>query len=211
MENEVVFLRQEMQNPTDGRLFTPEMKAELRTTQKQMLDRLVMLFAPTVMAWYYYGSRALWLVCIAVLTAVVCEGLGMKILGRHPTLRDLSAVVTGVTVALCLPASSPAWLIVLAVSFAILAAKLPFGTARSLLFSPAAAGLAFVTVCLPQYVFAYPALPASGESVPVFGSSAFTEGVSLTQMLQNRASVGGELANYLDILLGAHAGAMGTC
>ena len=29
-------------------------------------------------------------------------------------------------------------------------------------------------------------------------------------MLQNRASVGGELANYLDILLGAHAGAMGT-
>ena len=210
MENEVVFLRQESQTPTDGRLFTPEMKAELRTTQKQMLDRLVMLFAPTVMAWYYYGSRALWLVCIAVLTAVVCEGLGMKILGRHPTLRDLSAVVTGVTVALCLPASSPAWLIVLAVSFAILAAKLPFGTARSLLFSPAAAGLAFVTVCLPQYVFAYPALPASGESVPVFGSSAFTEGVSLTQMLQNRASVGGELANYLDILLGAHAGAMGT-
>lgn len=67
MENEVVFLRQEMQNPTDGRLFTPEMKAEIRTTQKQMLDRLVMLFAPTVMAWYYYGSRALWLVCIAVL------------------------------------------------------------------------------------------------------------------------------------------------
>ena len=162
------------------------------------------------MAWYYYGSRALWLVCIAVLTAAVCEGLGMKILGQHPTLRDLSAVVTGATVALCLPASSPAWLIALAVSFAVLAAKLPFGTARSLLFSPAAAGLAFVTVCLPQYVFAYPALPASGESAPVFGSSAFTEGVSLTQMLQNRASVGGELANYLDILLGAHAGAMGT-
>lgn len=210
MENEVDFLRQDIAPQADGRLFTPEMKAEIRTTQKQMLDRLVMLFAPTIMAWYYYGSRALWLVCIAVLTALVCEGLGMKILGQRTTLRDLSAVVTGVTLALCLPASSPAWLVILAVAFAILAAKLPFGTARSLLFSPAAAGLAFVTVCLPQYVFTYPALPAAGESAPVYGSSMFTAGVSLTQMLQNSASLGGELANYLDVLVGAHAGPMGT-
>lgn len=194
----------------DGRLFTEEVKALLRTTQRQMLDRLVMLAAPVVMAWYYYGSRALWLLCVSVLTACICEALGRKAVGRQPTLRDLSAVVIGVTIALCLPASSPAWLVMLADGFAVLVAKLPFGTARSLLFSPAAAGLAFVTVCLPQYVFAYPVLPEPGESVPAFGTFAFTEGVSLTQLLENRATVGGAFSNYLAVLLGSYPGPMGA-
>ena len=194
----------------DGRLFTAEMKAHLQATRRQMYDRLAMLAAPTVMAWYYYGARALWLVCISVLTACVCEAVGRKAVGRHPTLLDLSAVTIGVTVALCLPASSPAWLPMLAASFAVLAAKLPFGTARSLHFSPAAAGLAFVTVCLPQYVFAYPVLPEAGESVPAYGAFAFTEGVSLTELLENRASVGGEFSNYLPVLLGAYPGPMGA-
>ena len=203
-------MRQDAHTPEDGRLYTPQLKADVQTTRKYMLDNLVMLATPVVMAWYYYGSGALRILLLTVLTAMLCEYVGDKLVGTVPTLRDLSAAVTGVVTALCLPASSPLWLGPLAVSFAILVVKVPFGSARSLLFSPAAAGLAFVTVCLPQYMFAYPALPDAGEAVAAYGASAFSAGTSLARMLSESTSMGSSAANYIDVLLGSFPGPMGT-
>lgn len=194
----------------DGQIYSPEMKASIKITQKYMLDRLLMLTAPAVMAWYTYGERAVRLMVISVLTAVTCEYFGHRLVKTVPTPRDLSAAVTGIIIALCLPASSPFWLVMLAASFAVLAVEIPFGNARSLLFSPAAAGLAFVTVCLPKYVFAYSVLPDAGKSPAVFGSEGFSAGTSLTQMLASGTSMGGSLVNYIDILIGSLPSAMGT-
>lgn len=200
----------EVQTPTFGRVFTPEMLADIKTTQKYMLDRLLMLAAPIVMAWYYYGGRALRLLVIAALAAMLCEYVGERVVGAVPVLRDLSAAVTGVTVAMLLPASSPIWLVLLATAFAVLVVKVPFGTARTLLFSPAAAGVAFVAVCLPEYVFSYPVLPAGGTSVAVYGSEGFSEGLSLTQMLQSSTSMGASAVDYIDVFIGDTVGPMGT-
>ncbi|MGN0520765.1 MAG: RnfABCDGE type electron transport complex subunit D [Candidatus Fimenecus sp.] len=200
----------EVQIPADGRVFTPEMQAEIKTTQKYMLNRLLMLSAPIVMAWYYYGGRAILLIVISALAAMFCEYIGMRAVRTVPALRDLSAAVIGVTVALLLPASAPIWLVLLATSFAVLVVKVPFGTARTLLFSPAAAGVAFVAVCLPDYVFSYPVLPESGATVAVYGSEGFATGVSLTQMLQNSTAMGVTAADYIDVLIGNTAGPIGT-
>lgn len=203
-------MRQDMSSKNDGQLYTPEMKAGIKTTQKYMLDRLLMLAAPAVMAWYAYGERAVRLMVISVLTAVVCEYVGQRIVKTVPAPRDLFAATTGIIIALCLPASSPFWLVMLATSFAVLAVEIPFGNARSLLFSPAAAGLAFVTVCLPEYVFAYPVLPEAGKSPAVFGAEGFSVGTSLSGMLADGTSMGGSLVNYMDILTGSLPSAMGT-
>lgn len=200
----------DVQNPTDGRVFTPEMLAEIKTTQKYMGNRLLMLAVPVIMAWYYYGGRALWLIAISAMAAMICEYVGARLVGAVPALRDLSAITVGITVALMLPASAPAWLVLLATAFAILVVKVPFGTAKTLLFSPAAAGVAFVAVCLPNHVFSYPVLPADGETVAVFGSEGFSEGISLSRMLANGTSMGSTVADYLDVLIGNAAGAMGT-
>lgn len=204
------FLRTEELPVETGQVFTPEIKAEIGHTRKYMLETLAMLFAPIIMAWYFYGGRALRLMVISVLTAVLCEFIGGHLIKSLPTIRDFSAVITGLLIALCLPASVPVWVVVLASAFAILAAKLPFGNARSALFSPAAAGLAFVTICFSDYVFAYPAIPESGEQVGVYGTPTFTAGMSLSQMLLQSTSMVGDAANYLDILIGDIPGAMGT-
>lgn len=203
-------MRQDIPSRNDGQLYTPEIKAGIKITQKYMLDRLLMLAAPAVMAWYAYGERAVRLMVISVLTAVVCEAVGHRVLKTVPTPRDMFAVTVGLTTALCLPAAAPFWLVMLASSFAVLAAELPFGNARSLLFSPTAAGLAFVTVCLPEYVFAYSVLPDAGKSPAVFGSAEFTAGTSLSKMLAGGTSMGGSLVNYMDILTGNLPSAMGT-
>lgn len=191
--------------------FSPEAKEKIRATRRFSADMLVMLSAAAVMAWYYYGERAIRLILVSVVTAAAAEYLGSKIFGADSTLSDLSAVAAGASVALCLPASSPYWLACLGASFASLAAKLPFGTARGAIFSPAAAGLAFVCVCAPEKFFAYPAVPSSG-GVPPPGSEGFAGENSIALMLSRRNSIGLNVVNYIDVLIGNVAGPMGaTC
>lgn len=205
-------MRQDAFTADDGQIFTPEVKADIKSTQRSMLDLLIMLAAPTLISLYYYGAHAFYLILTSVLTAVVLEYLGGKMLHNFPTPRDLSAVVTGVCIALCLPASAPLWLAAIGAAFAILVAKLPFGNARTTLFSPTAAGLCFLAVCFPKILFCYPAVPGVGEPVSLYGTAAFTPGVSLASMLSNSTALGNHSTNYLMVLLGDFAGPMGaTC
>ena len=203
-------MRQTTLATDDGQLFTPEIKADIQNTKREMLDMLLMLSAPTLISLYYYGVRAFYLQVTAVLTCVLTEYIFGKLFKNTPTLRDLSAVVTGLILALCLPASVPIWLAALGAFFAIFVAKLPFGNARSLLFSPAAAGLCFLAVCFPNMMFTYPLVPAPFESVGVYGTSDFIAGTSLAGMLSSSTSMGHNIINYLIVLLGDYAGPMGT-
>lgn len=191
--------------------FSPEAKAKIRQTRKYAADMLVMMLAPALMAWYYYGERALRLIVFSVLTAVATEYIGSKIFRSNATLSDLTAVMTGAAIALCLPASSPLWLPCLASFFAIFAVKLPFGNARSQLFCPAAAGLSFITICMPEKVFAYPAILGAGNTTALRPDSFF-EGSSLAYMLSQKNSIGINVISYIDVLVGNIAGPMGaTC
>jgi Na+-translocating ferredoxin:NAD+ oxidoreductase RnfD subunit len=58
-------------------------------------------------------------------------------------------------ITLLMPVNTPMWLPVAAALFAILVAKSPFGSVGNAPFNPAAAGVAFVTICWPDKVFAY--------------------------------------------------------
>lgn len=205
-------MRQDTFISDDGQLFTPEVKADIKSTQRTMVDLLIMLAAPTLISLYYYGLHAFYLILTSVFTSVILEYLGGKMLKNFPTPRDLSAVVTGICLALCLPAGAPLWLAALGASFAIIVAKLPFGNARTALFSPAAAGLCFLAVCFPEMFFSYPVVPDIGETVGIYGTASFAPGVSLANMLANSTSMGNHSTNYLTVLLGNVAGPMGaTC
>lgn len=187
-------------------------KQEISNTRKYMFDILLLLFAPTVMAWYYYGSRDLWLITISVLTSILTELAVTKIIKSKPCIQDLSSIVTAVSIALCLPASSNWWLPVIAVIFAIAVVKLPFGNSRNLMFLPAAAGLAFVTICFPDQVFAYPVISQNVENIAIFGTEGFVKGDSIAFMLSQGNSIGINIINYIDLAVGNVSGPMGaTC
>lgn len=189
-----------------------EEKLKIKSTRKYMTDMLLMLVAPVVMAWYYYGERALRLVVLSVLTAMACEFFGSKILKSSAHVSDLACFVTGVTIAMCVPASSSWWLVVVASAFAIICAKLPFGTSKSLMFLPAAAGIAFVTVCNSAEMFAYSVIPEAGEKLAIYSDNAFVAGDSIASMLTQKTSIGVNIISYIDILVGNVSGPMGaTC
>ncbi len=176
----------------------------VKETRALQLDMLAILILPCVSAWYFYGAKALALIGISVVTAVICEYFGRKILKQDSTVSDLSAIVTGIIIALMLPANAPLWIPAIGSSFAIIAAKLPFGRSETLPFSPAAAGIAFLTICFSDLIFDYPRISASNTILS--GSS----GSSLAYMLSQNMSINLGSVKAIDIFTGNHPGPMGA-
>ncbi len=182
----------------------------IRNTRKYMLDMLLLLCAPAVMAWYYYGSHALRIICVCIITAILTDIIVSAAVKAKAHISDLSCVFTAVCIALCMPASIDWKIPCLAVIFAVTVAVIPFGGSGNLLFCPAAAGLAFVTICFPEEFFTYPAIPSSAENLALFSSEDFIEGEALSHMLSQGNSIGVNIISYIDILVGNIPGPMGA-
>ncbi len=187
-------------------------KLEIKNTRKYMIDMLMVLVAPMAMSFYYYGLRAVLLVLYSVVTALVCEFLTSRIYKFEASYSDLSSIVTAITVAMCIPASSPWWVPILTTVFALAVVKFPFGNSRSLMFLPSAAGIAFLTVCNSARMFAYPIIPTQSDKFAVLSSENAAQGNSIAYMLSQGNSIGINIISYIDIAVGNVSGPMGaTC
>jgi len=178
--------------------------ADNREARSWNMTSLLMTLPLLVVASYYYGAYVLRNAAVAALAAVLCEAIAGKLILRRRTLNDWNAVVTGVWIACMLPAqvnstfAAPVYAAVGA-AFAVLVVKIPFGGTMHAPFTPAAAGIAFLTVCFPKTVFNF--LPSALFPPPYSDS--------LASMLQHgRSVVGGK--QFTAVLLGQSAGPMGT-
>lgn len=185
-------------------------KLEIKNTRKYMIDMLLVLFAPMAMSFYYYGLRAVLLVLYSVISALVCEFLASKIYKFRANYSDLSSIVTAISIAMCIPASSPWWVPVLLTVFALAVVKFPFGNSRSLMFLPSAAGLAFFIVCNSERMFSYPIIPTQADKFAQLSSANATLGNSIAYMLSQGNSIGINIIRYIDIAVGNVSGPMGT-
>lgn len=179
-------------------------KSPLAAQRELSLDMLAMLALPAVSSWYFYGTGAIKLIVVSVIVCVLCELLGRKILRQDSTVTDLSAVTTGIMIALMLPANAPLWIPAIGGAFAIIVAKLPFGSVDKLPFSPAAASLAFLTICYPNEIFNYPKISAVSAALSSTSSS------SLASMLARNTSVSLGSVKAIDIFIGNFPGPMGA-
>lgn len=176
------------------------MSEERKQSFPYVFEMLIMLAPCAVTACFLNGLSALKLIIICVGVSVVTDGVGTLLLKKEITLKDLSAVVTGLCIAMMLPASCPGGRAALASFLAVAAGKLPFGDYRKTPFVPAAAGIAFMTVVYPDVLFAYP-VPSSSVTAS-----------SLASMLQRGTSVNVTAPGLLGILAGNCPGAAGcTC
>lgn len=174
-------------------------------TNKTMMDDVIIALMPLCfMAFYYYGVRALAVCAVSVLACLGADMLGALLLGKKPNLRDHSSIVTGLVIALLMPASIEYYIPVAAAVFAIFVVKFPFGGVGNNMFNPAAAGFAFAAICWPARIFMY---TTPLEKLPVFGeiSSKMAQGPA------NTLSLGG-IPTYdgIDMLLGNINGPMGA-
>jgi electron transport complex protein RnfD len=115
------------------------------STRTVMLDVIIALVPAMLAAGYYFRHYAVTLILTCVIAAVVSEWICNLIMKRENSLRDLSAVVTGIILALSLPPSFPLWAAVIGSAFAIVIGKMVFGGLGSNIFNPAMASRAFLT------------------------------------------------------------------
>ena len=127
---------------------TPHVRSK-ESIQSIMRDVIIALVPATAAGIYYFGLRALILIVAAIISAVFFEWLYEKITKKPVTINDLSAVVTGLLLAMNLPASAPVWVAIVGSAFAIIFAKQLFGGLGQNFINPALAGRAFLLASCP--------------------------------------------------------------
>ncbi len=123
-----------------------------RTVMSDMIIALMPLFC---MSFFYYGPRVFLVGGVSVLTCLLADWICSLLLHQKINLRDLSPVVTGLIITMLVPPAVALYVVVWAALFAILVAKAPFGGTGHNIFNPAAAGLAFSTICWSGQMFGY--------------------------------------------------------
>ena len=114
------------------------------TTQTIMRDVIVAMLPALVFACVRFGARALALTAVSVVACVFWEWLYRKLMKKHQTVGDLSAVVTGMLLAFVSPVTMPYWMAVVGAFFAIIIVKQLFGGIGKNFVNPALAGRAFL-------------------------------------------------------------------
>ena len=114
-----------------------------------MLDVIIALLPTTAAGIWFFGMPAVWTIVTCVTASIVTEAICRMLMRRESTIGDLSAVVTGLLLALNLPAGIPLWMAVLGSVFAIFIAKQVFGGLGMNPFNPALAARAFMLISFP--------------------------------------------------------------
>ncbi len=129
----------------------PQIKSSV-TTQKIMLCVCAALLPTVVAAALIYGARALLIVLCCVVSAVMFEYIFTLTAKKENTISDLSAVVTGLLLALNLPVTVPLWICSLGSFIAIVAVKQFFGGLGKNFANPAITARIVLTLSFPQYM-----------------------------------------------------------
>ncbi len=166
------------------------------TTRKIMLDVIIALLPASVMGVLLFGYNAALVIMTAVAAAVTSEWAFNKIMKKRNTTGDLSAIVTGLLLALNMPPSIPLWMVVIGSAFAIIIVKQMFGGLGKNFLNPALAARCFMLIAWTgaMTTFYQPLSDAVSSATPL---AVMKEGVS------------GELPSILQCFIGFKAGTIG--
>lgn len=121
------------------------------STRSLMGDVIIALLPALVVSVLFYGWSELLVIAVSVASCVLLEWAITKWLLKKPsTIGDLSAVVTGLLLAMNLPCTTPWWIVFIGAVVAIGVAKMTFGGIGQNVFNPAITGRVFLLISFPQ-------------------------------------------------------------
>lgn len=164
-----------------------------KTTRNIMLDVVIALLPAAIAGIVLFGLQALLVILTCVITAVACEALFKFLVKQEMTIDDLSAVVTGLLLALNLPANIPLWQAAVGSAFAIVVVKCIFGGLGRNIVNPAITGRVFMLI----------AFGSMTAAVFPKGLDSASGATPLTDLAK------GEAVEMLDLFLGRCGGALG--
>ena len=120
------------------------------STRSLMRDVIIALSPSLLVSIYFFGFSAIKLAFVGAITCVLVEYVIQKyIIKEKPSVKDYSAALTGLLLALNLPPNSPWWIVFIGSLVAIGVAKMSFGGLGQNLFNPALVGRVFLLVSFP--------------------------------------------------------------
>ena len=170
-----------------------------RSTQKIMLDVLLALLPVTIAGVVIFGITSLAVIAVCVGVAVLSEFLFNLIVKKQQTIRDLSAAVTGLLLALNLPANVPLWQAAVGSIFAIIIVKCLFGGIGRNVVNPAITARVFMLVAFSSLTQAAFPLDSTAGATPLALLAEDKTAVSLQDLFLG--NVGGAIGETCSVAL----------
>ena len=196
-KNEVVIIPDEG-GPNITVSTSPHVNNQNITTRKIMLDVIISLCPLILASLIFFRQYAAQQIAVSVIACIVAELIFTKMRNKPPSVNDLSAVVTGLILALSLPATAP-WYVTFIAGFAAIGiGKAVFGGLGMNIFNPAMVGRAFVMIAFAG------AMAASSYTDVNSAVDVITQATPLTAFKQDAQSI-----NLFALIIGNANGSLG--
>ena len=170
-----------------------------RSTQKIMLDVLIALLPVTIAGVVIFGITSLAVIAVCVGVAVLSEFLFNVIVKKQQTISDFSAAVTGLLLALNLPANVPLWQAAVGSLFAIIIVKCLFGGIGRNVVNPAITARVFMLVAFSSLTQAAFPIDSTAGATPLAALAEDKTAVSLQDLFLG--NVGGAIGETCSVAL----------
>ncbi len=178
------------------------------SVSKIMQSVIIALIPALIWSFFVFGLPAVLTTLVSVIACVGFEWLIKKYLLKvNPSVSDGSAVLTGILLAMNLPASLPLWIVIIGALIAIGVAKMSFGGLGNNPFNPALVGRVFLLISFPVQMTTWPinnnAVDATTGATPLaLIKAGLKSGTPVSDIMK-------ELPTYSDLFIGNIGGSLG--
>jgi len=184
------------------------------STKSLMRDVIIALCPAVIVSFLFYGLSEIAIMAVSIASCVFLEWAITKYMLKRPaTTGDLSAIVTGMLLAMNLPPTTPLWMVFVGAVVAIAVAKMTFGGIGQNIWNPALVGRVFLLVSFPAAMTDWTVPAGFIQSTDAFsgatllgiaseqGAAAADSMVGLQKLFYNIGGSAGEIS-ALALLLG---------
>jgi len=183
-----------------------------QTVSRIMWGVVLALLPALLVSFWYFGVGALLVTGISILVCLTTEYLIQRYMLREtPSIRDGSALITGILLAMNVPSNLPWWMVVIGAVVSIAIGKMSFGGLGKNIFNPALVGRVFLLISFPVAMTSWP-VPVANRLIltdAVTGPTALgilKEGLGKGETVQQLSN---QLPAYTDLLIGQMGGSLG--
>ena len=145
---------------------SPHIRGDFKSS-RIMLDVMLALVPAMVVGIWMHGLRSLIVTLVSIASCVFLEWLYAKVTKTRNTVIDGSALVTGMLLAMTLPATVPYWLVVVGAAFAIIFVKALCGGLGQNIFNPALSARGFMMLIAPAYMVRFEGVDGVTAATPL--------------------------------------------
>ena len=145
---------------------SPHIRGDFKSS-RSMLDVMLALVPAMVVGIWMHGFRSLIVTLVSISSCVFLEWMYSVVTKTRNTVIDGSALVTGMLLAMTLPATVPYWLVIVGAAFAIIFVKALCGGLGQNIFNPALSARGFMMLIAPAYMVRFEGVDGVTAATPL--------------------------------------------